>query len=81
MNTGSRRNVLILAFALAVVTLGFGMVIPLFPFYVETLGAGGSELGLLIATPALLEFLSAPVWGSLSRRTGREPILMSGMVG
>ena len=41
--------------------LGFGMVISIFPFCIEELGAGGSELGLLVATSAFLEFLLAPV--------------------
>jgi DHA1 family multidrug resistance protein-like MFS transporter len=61
--------------------LGFGMVIPVFPFYVERLGAGGSGLGLLVATGALTELLFGPLWGSISDRTGRKPILMIGMLG
>jgi DHA1 family multidrug resistance protein-like MFS transporter len=61
--------------------LGFGMVIPIFPFYIEHLGASGTELGLLVATAALLEFLFAPLWGSISDRTGRKPILLLGMLG
>ena len=81
MNTNNRRNILILSFALVVVMLGFGMVIPIFPFYIESLGASGTELGLLVATAALLEFLFAPLWGSISDRTGRKPILLLGMLG
>ena len=81
MNAGSRRNVLILSFTLIVVMLGFGMVIPIFPFFIEKLGAGGRELGLLVAAGALLEFICAPIWGSVSDRTGRKPILMIGVVG
>jgi DHA1 family multidrug resistance protein-like MFS transporter len=61
--------------------LGFGLVIPIFPFYIEELGAGGSELGLLVATAALLEFTFAPLWGSVSDRIGRKPVLIIGMVG
>jgi DHA1 family multidrug resistance protein-like MFS transporter len=75
------KPVLILSFALIVVTLGFGIVIPIFPFYIEALGAGGSELGLLVATAALLEFVFAPIWGTVSDRVGRKPVLMLGMVG
>ena len=75
------RRVWILSFALVVVTLGFGMVIPIFPFYIEKLGATGRHYGLLIAIAALLEFLCAPIWGSISDRTGRKPILAIGMVG
>jgi DHA1 family multidrug resistance protein-like MFS transporter len=81
MKTNSRKAVLILSFTLVVVMLGFGMVIPIFPFYIEHLGAGGSELGLLVATSAFLEFLFAPVWGGVSDRVGRKPVLMLGMVG
>jgi DHA1 family multidrug resistance protein-like MFS transporter len=81
MHANNRTNIAILSFALVVVTLGFGMVIPIFPFYIEKLGASGSDLGLLISTAALLEFLFAPIWGSISDRAGRKPILMIGVVG
>ncbi|MBN1640691.1 MAG: MFS transporter [Anaerolineae bacterium] len=81
MKDGNRRQILILSFALAVVTLGFGLIIPIFPFYVEALGASGRHLGLLVATAALLEFVFAPLWGSVSDRTGRKPILIVGMIG
>jgi DHA1 family multidrug resistance protein-like MFS transporter len=61
--------------------LGYGMVIPLFPFYIEEMGASGSHLGLLISTSALLELLFGPLWGSISDRTGRKPILLLGLLG
>jgi len=77
----SNKNVIILSFALIVVSLGFGMVIPIFPFYIEQMGGGGKELGLLVAVAALTELIFGPVWGSLSDRVGRKPILMIGMVG
>lgn len=57
------------------------MVIPIFPFFVENLGAGGRELGLLIATAATIEFIFAPFWGRLSDRRGRKPVLMLGLLG
>ena len=75
------RNLLILSFILIVVMLGFGMVIPIFPFYIDRLGAGGSALGLLVATAALTEFIFGPAWGSVSDRTGRKPILIVGVIG
>jgi DHA1 family multidrug resistance protein-like MFS transporter len=81
MNTSNRRNIAILTFALVVVMLGYGMVIPLFPFYIEKMGAGGSQLGLLISTSALLELLFGPIWGSISDRIGRKPILLLGLLG
>ena len=79
--TASRRSLMILSFTLVVVMLGFGLVIPIFPFFVENLGAGGRELGLLVATSALLEFVFAPVWGGISDRVGRKPVLMIGVLG
>ena len=77
----SNKNIIILSFALVVVSLGFGMVIPIFPFYIERMGGGGKELGLLVAVAALTELIFGPVWGSLSDRVGRKPILMIGMAG
>ncbi len=76
-----QKNILILAFALIVVMLGFGMVVPIFPFLLTRLGASGKEYGLLIALYALMQLLFAPVWGSLSDRIGRKPILVVSMVG
>lgn len=76
-----QKNILILAFALIVVMSGFGMVVPIFPFLLTRLGASGKEYGLLIALYALMQLLFAPVWGSLSDRIGRKPILVVSMVG
>jgi DHA1 family multidrug resistance protein-like MFS transporter len=57
------------------------MVIPLFPFYIEKLGASGRHLGLLVATSSLLELLFGPVWGGVSDRAGRKPIFLLGLLG
>src|SRR5512139_1230252 len=81
MPPNNRKNLIILSFTLVVVTLGFGMVIPIFPFYIEELGATGSQYGLLIALYAIMQFLFAPVWGSLSDRVGRKPVLLVGIFG
>jgi DHA1 family multidrug resistance protein-like MFS transporter len=77
----SNRNVLILSFVLVVVTLGFGLVIPIIPFYMESMGAGGTELGLLVASYAVVRLIFGPMWGSLSDRIGRKPVLMVGVLG
>jgi DHA1 family multidrug resistance protein-like MFS transporter len=81
MSTTHRKNIYILAFTLVVVMLGFGLVIPIMPFYVENLGAGGTELGLLVASYAVMRLICGPLWGSLSDRIGRKPVLMIGMLG
>ena len=77
----NHRNILILFFSLAVVMLGFGIVIPILPFYVEKFGASGSSLGLLMASFAVMQFIFAPIWGGLSDRYGRKPVLMLGVLG
>lgn len=79
--TTQNKNVFILAFTLMVVMLGFGIVIPIMPFYIENLGAGGTELGLLAASYAVMRLFFGPVWGSLSDRVGRKPVLMIGILG
>lgn len=80
MNT-SRRNLYILVFVLFVVMLGYGIIIPILPFYIEDMGAGGTELGLLVASYAVMRLICGPVWGSLSDRVGRKPILIIGILG
>ncbi len=81
MNTASRKNVFILSFTLLVVMLGYGMVMPIMPFYIEHFGAGGTELGWLMSTYSLMQLVSAPIWGILSDRYGRKPILSIGVLG
>lgn len=81
MNIASRKNIFILSYTLLVVMLGYGMVMPIMPFYIEHFGAGGTELGWLMATYSLMQLISAPLWGILSDRYGRKPILSIGVLG
>lgn len=77
----NRRNMTLLFLGMVVIMLGFGMVIPILPFYVTAFGASGRELGMLMATYGVMQLIFAPVWGSLSDRTGRRPILIIGVLG
>jgi MFS transporter, DHA1 family, multidrug resistance protein len=77
----SKRNLYILTFILFVVMLGYGIIIPIFPFYIENMGAGGMELGLLTASYAVMRLIFGPIWGGLSDRFGRKPILLLGILG
>ncbi|MFC1960313.1 MFS transporter [Chloroflexota bacterium] len=81
MKSSNRKQITILAFTLAIVMLGYGMVIPIFPFYIDQMGASGSQLGLLTATYAIMQFIFAPIWGVMSDRFGRRPILILGVLG
>lgn len=56
--------------------VGFGIVIPLLPFYALETGATALQVTLLMACYSLAQFLMAPTWGALSDRFGRRPILL-----
>jgi DHA1 family multidrug resistance protein-like MFS transporter len=66
---------------LLVVMVGYGLVMPVMPFYIQDLGAGGRELGWLMSTYSLMQLIFAPVWGMLSDRWGRKPVLSIGIFG
>lgn len=61
--------------------LGFGIILPLLPYYVESLGAGVIAIGLLSATYSLFQLLAAPILGELSDKVGRRPILIFSLAG
>jgi multidrug resistance protein len=61
--------------------LGFGIIIPLLPFYAETFGATAFTVGLLATSFSLMQFIFAPVWGRVSDRVGRRPIILLGLLG
>ncbi|MFM7150519.1 MAG: MFS transporter, partial [Gemmataceae bacterium] len=90
---GPSRSALLIVFLVVVIDLlGFGIVLPLLPLfakgYVETLfpgggesGTGGLMVGLLMASFSAMQFFFAPIWGRLSDRVGRRPILLLGLAG
>jgi MFS family permease len=57
--------------------LGFGMVIPVMPLYAERLGASEAWTGLLSTGYSAMQFVFAPIWGRLSDRIGRRPVLLA----
>ncbi len=61
--------------------LGFGLILPLLPYYAETFGASDTVIGLLVASYAAAQLLGAPLLGRLSDRFGRRPILLISLVG
>ena len=56
--------------------MGFGINIPLLPFYAEHFHADPFTVGLLMATYSLTQLIAAPVWGRMSDRVGRRPVLL-----
>ncbi|MBV9824073.1 MAG: MFS transporter [Alphaproteobacteria bacterium] len=59
--------------------VGFGLVIPLLPFYAERFTASAPEMTMLFATYSLMSMLASPIWGRLSDSVGRRPVLMVSM--
>ncbi len=61
--------------------LGFGIIIPILPLYASDFGASPYMIGLLLASYSLAQLVFAPIWGRLSDRVGRKPILVITLVG
>ncbi|MEM7568869.1 MAG: MFS transporter [Pseudomonadota bacterium] len=60
--------------------VGFGIVIPVFPFFGRMVGASAQEITLAMAAYSLGQFIGAPVWGRMSDRYGRRPSLIWSLI-
>ncbi|MBI5226436.1 MFS transporter [Candidatus Micrarchaeota archaeon] len=63
------------------VAFGFGIILPILPFYTLSLGAQPFELGLLTSTFALMSLVFSPMFGKLSDRIGRKKVMLMGIGG
>jgi len=61
--------------------IGFGIVVPLVPMYSRIYGASGWLIGAIIASFSAMQFIFSPIWGRLSDRHGRRPILLISTAG
>ncbi|ENH98156.1 major facilitator superfamily protein [Gracilibacillus halophilus YIM-C55.5] len=77
----SKKVFSILFAVMFLVMVGFGIIIPVLPFYAEELGASSTELGLLMSAYSVMQFTFAPMWGKISDRIGRKPVLLIGISG
>ena len=84
----ARKSALFIVFLVVFIDLlGFGIVLPLLPRYAETYlpvvpeAGRGAALGLLYSIFSLMQFVFSPVWGRVSDRIGRRPILVLGLAG
>jgi DHA1 family tetracycline resistance protein-like MFS transporter len=75
------RPLLIIFLTIFVNLIGFGIIVPLLPFYAETFGASPIVIGLLFAVFSLCQLISAPALGDLSDRYGRRPVLVFSLAG
>jgi MFS transporter, DHA1 family, tetracycline resistance protein len=75
------RPLLIIFLTIFVNLIGFGIIVPLLPFYAETFGASPIVIGLLFAVFSLCQLIAAPALGDLSDRYGRRPVLVFSLAG
>jgi MFS family permease len=76
------RSTLFILFSVVVVDLiGFGIVVPVLPFYAREYGASATTLGFLVMAYAAAQFVCAPLWGRLSDRVGRRPVMLLTVAG
>ena len=75
------RPLIIIFLTVFVNLVGFGIIIPLLPFYAQTFGASPLVIGLLFASFSLSQLLATPALGVLSDRWGRRPVLIFSLLG
>ena len=61
--------------------VGFGIILPLLPYYAESYGASAFAVGMLSTSYSLMQFVFMPVWGRLSDHYGRRPLIMLSLLG
>ena len=79
----SRGSLAVIFLTVFIDLLGFGIVLPLLPIYADIFGTdpSGFVIGMLMASFSIMQFIFAPVWGSISDRVGRRPIIIVGLLG
>src|SRR5688572_23914544 len=75
------RPLLIVFLTIFIDLVGFGIVIPLLTFFAEEFQASPIDIGLLVASYSMMQFVFSPIWGNLSDRYGRRPILFLTILG
>jgi DHA1 family multidrug resistance protein-like MFS transporter len=78
---GSAYRQVILFLIMFVNMVGFGIIMPILPFFAEQMGANATHLGLLFSVYSVMQFFFAPMWGRFSDRVGRKPVIVVGLAG
>lgn len=76
-----KPSVLVIFLTVFMDLVGFGIVVPLVPYYSKHFGAHGWLIGVIIASFSAMQFIFSPIWGRLSDRHGRRPILLLSTAG
>ena len=81
----NKKQLLTIFLIIFIDLLGFGLIIPIVPFYLQDFitepNTIGQTIALLITAASLMQFIFNPIWGRLSDRIGRRPILLASMSG
>ncbi|MGZ4961757.1 MAG: MFS transporter [Limisphaerales bacterium] len=71
-----KPSIFIIFITVLIDLVGFGLILPLIPVYSKNFGASGLFIGAIIASYSLMQFIFAPIWGRVSDRIGRRPVLL-----
>src|SRR2546428_11822422 len=77
---GARSRFAVIFFTVLIDLIGFGIIIPILPYYAKRLGAGGLGLGALLGAFSAMQFVATTFLGRTSDRVGRRPILLATML-
>ena len=79
----TKGSLLVIFLTVFIDLLGFGIVLPLLPLYADIFGTdpSGFVIGMLMASFSIMQFIFAPIWGSVSDRIGRRPVIIIGLTG
>src|SRR5881394_2267647 len=72
-----KPSLLVIFLTVFIDLIGFGIVLPLLPLYSRNFGASGLMIGIIMASFSAMQFVFAPLWGRLSDRIGRRPVLLT----
>jgi MFS family permease len=71
-----KASIAIIFLTVLIDLVGFGLILPLIPIYSDSFHASGLMIGLIISAYSFMQFIFAPIWGRMSDRVGRRPVLL-----
>ncbi len=76
-----RKSPLYIIFTTILIDLiGFGIVLPVLPLYASEFGADAFTIGMIVGSFSLMQFIFMPVWGRVSDRIGRRPVILMSLL-